>query len=68
MASRKMAKLSCDSMNFGRQVKTCKHINYPKAGHLLDEQFVIGITKETNAAANKNATQKIKLLLNRVNS
>jgi hypothetical protein len=55
-------------MNFGRQVKTCKHINYPKAGHLLDEQFVIGITKETNAAANKNATQKIKLLLNRVNS
>ena len=55
-------------INLSRKVKTCHHINYPNAGHLLDEKFIIGGTKETNAAANKSSTQQIMLFLKKINS
>jgi len=64
----KMAKFTCDKINLGHPIKTCHHVNYPDAGHLLDEKFIIGGTKEANAAANKSSTQQIKLFLNQVNS
>ena len=64
----KMAKFSCDKMNLGRQIKICNHINYPNAGHLLDEKFIIGGSMEANAAANKSSTQQIRLFLSLENT
>lgn len=44
----------------------CLHVNYPEAGHLLDEEFVIGGTLETNAAANRQAKSEIRSFLSGV--
>ena len=63
----KMAKKACETMNTLSQEKPCTHINYADAGHLLDEDFVIGGTKESNADANKKSTEQIMQFLNNLN-
>jgi esterase/lipase len=63
----KMAIVVCDKVNLSNKKETCKHVNYPDAGHLLDEEFVIGGTKGSNAEANKSSMEQIKQLLERVN-
>lgn len=44
----------------------CVHINYSEAGHLLDEEFVIGGTMEANAAANRQTKSEIRNFLSGV--
>ncbi len=44
----------------------CLHINYPDAGHLLDEDFVIGGTTEANAEANSRARDQIRKFLSTI--
>ncbi len=46
----------------------CTHFNYPKAGHLLDEKFNLGGTKEDNLIANKDSFLKMKAFLNKCNT
>jgi alpha-beta hydrolase superfamily lysophospholipase len=46
-----MAGTVCERME--KIGKPCQHVNYPDAGHLLDEKYVIGGTEASNAAANK---------------
>jgi dienelactone hydrolase len=50
-----MATVVCARMQEAK--KLCKHVDYPDAGHLLDEDYIIGGTKASNAAANKASTK-----------
>lgn len=52
-----MAEAVCQRMNAAQ--KNCMHHTYPEAGHLLDEEIIIGGTKESNAAANADSKLKI---------
>lgn len=45
----------------------CTHYDYPNAGHLLDETFNLGGTKEDNYLANKDAYTKMNDFLKNVN-
>ncbi len=44
----------------------CLHVNYPEAGHLLDEGFVIGGTMSANAAANRQSKNEIGKFLSAI--
>lgn len=46
----------------------CTHIDYPEAGHLLNEQRMMGGTKASNTAANQASQQVIIEFLQRVNN
>lgn len=62
-----MAASVCQQMNDGQSEDLCMHINYDSAGHLLDEEFVIGGTAESNAKANKDSKQKMAQFLKEAN-
>jgi esterase/lipase len=57
----KMANAVCERRE--QSEKSCLHFNYPEAGHLLDEEYVIGGTVESNAAANRQSTAQIEAFL-----
>lgn len=46
----------------------CSHIDYPDAGHLLNEQRMMGGTQESNSAANQASQQEIIKFLEQVNN
>jgi uncharacterized protein len=45
----------------------CRHVNYPMAGHLLDDEHVIGGTKIANAEAKAAANSELAAFLQRIN-
>ncbi|WP_262693750.1 acyl-CoA thioester hydrolase/BAAT C-terminal domain-containing protein [Kordiimonas aquimaris] len=59
-----MADTVCQRM--GAVQKSCVHHAYPEAGHLLDEDIIIGGTEESNAAANADSKVKIKAFLSQL--
>ncbi len=61
----KMAESLCQRINAFKRYNPCKHINYPEAGHLLNEKM--GGTFENNAVANKQSIEEIANMLKKVN-
>lgn len=53
-----MAAAVCDTMV--KAGKNCVHHDYPDAGHLLDAQYIMGGTKETNASASEASAKIIR--------
>lgn len=65
--SNDMAVSLCQRINAFKRYNPCQHINYPDAGHLLDENNVIGGSYESNASANKDSSKKIDDFLKKLN-
>ncbi|MDY0207896.1 MAG: acyl-CoA thioester hydrolase/BAAT C-terminal domain-containing protein [Pseudomonas sp.] len=62
-----MAQQICQQM---QQIPSsnCTHIDYPEAGHLLNEQRMMGGSSEANAQANNASQEVIQAFLERVNN
>ncbi|KZS38106.1 hypothetical protein AWE51_18850 [Aquimarina aggregata] len=67
--SEMMAGYICTKLNKLNHINRplCTHFNYKNAGHLLDERFDLGGTKEANHKANIDSTKKIKEFLKSIN-
>ncbi|KAA1243755.1 acyl-CoA thioester hydrolase/BAAT C-terminal domain-containing protein [Aquimarina sp. RZ0] len=63
-----MAEAICKEINeINKKKSLCTHFNYKNAGHLLDEKYNLGGTRENNNKANKDSLDKIKQFLNCIN-
>ena len=65
--SKAMADITCERINASQDTDLCIHIHYPKAGHLLDENYVDSQDMPVNAVANKSSTDRIRLFLRDLN-
>lgn len=61
-----MAEQICQQMQ-QTQADLCTHIDYPEAGHLLNEKRIMGGTRTANAQANRASQEAITAFLEKVN-